>query len=161
MLITDPLSPSVNSYATVDNLRQFAVARGYSLPEDDTACEELLTVAMDYLEGMSWHGQRTSEKQPLSWPRRGVMFDGVALSPDTVPGRLVDAQCRLAVEAQTVDLQPTLNGGENILSESIAGAISVSYNPDSAGELPSFPWLDTLLRGMVRSNGINFDVMRG
>lgn len=161
MLITDLSSPSVNSYATVDNLRRYAVARGYSLPEDDAACEQLLTVAMDYLEGMSWHGQRTSENQPLSWPRRGVMYDGAVLSPDTVPGRVADAQCRLAVEAQTVDLQPTLNGGESILSESIAGAVVVSYNPDSTGEPPSFPWLDTLLRGMVRSNGINFDVIRG
>ncbi|ELO0595181.1 hypothetical protein QY625_003482 [Salmonella enterica] len=161
MLITDLSSPSVNSYATVDNLRRYAVARGYSLPEDDAACEQLLTEAMDYLEGMSWHGQRTSENQPLSWPRRGVMYDGAVLSPDTVPGRVADAQCRLAVEAQTVDLQPTLNGGESILSESIAGAVAVTYDPDSTGEPPSFPWLDTLLRGMVRSNGINFDVIRG
>ncbi|EFP3678736.1 hypothetical protein HPX80_002184 [Salmonella enterica] len=151
MLITDTIDPAANSYASLDDLKQYASGRGYLLPGNDASCERLLRVAMDYLEGMNWRGCRTSSGQSLSWPRRGVVCDGVVLSANTVPRRVIDAQCRLAVEAQTVELQPTLNGEATILSESIAGAISVSYNPDQTGKAPSFPWLNTLLKGMATS----------
>ncbi|EGJ5261584.1 hypothetical protein IM977_004557 [Salmonella enterica subsp. enterica serovar Typhimurium] len=161
MLITDLSSEGVNSYAGVDDLRHYAGLRDYSLPDDDEACEKLLIKAMDYLAGMFWCGERAERGQSLDWPRRGVCVDGVILQDGLLPKRVVDAQCRLAVEAQTVDLQPTLNGEADILSESIAGAVAVTYDPDSMGEPPSFPWLDTLLRGLVQTSGINFDVMRG
>ncbi|EDW2057279.1 hypothetical protein S518_005276 [Salmonella enterica subsp. enterica] len=160
MLITDLSSADVNSYAGVNDLRHYAGLRDYSLPDDDEACEKLLIKAMDYLAGMFWCGERSDRGQPLDWPRHGVCVDGVVLQNGLLPGRVVDAQCRLAVEAQTVDLQPTLNGEADILSESIAGAVAVTYDPDSMGP-PSFPWLDTLLRGLIQTSGINFDVMRG
>lgn len=162
MLITDLSSADVNSYAGVDDLRHYAGLRGCSLPDDDEACEQLLIKAMDYLAGMFWCGERSERGQPLDWPRHGVCVDGVILQNGLLPKRVVDAQCRLAVEAQTVDLQPTLNGEADILSESIAGAVTVTYDPDSTGEPPSFLWLDTLLRGLVQTtSGINFDVIRG
>lgn len=162
MIVTDLTSGSVDSYAGVDDLRRYAGLRGYTIPEDDASCEKLLIKAMDYLAGLDWCGEKSEQSQPLDWPRRGVCVNGAILQDGLLPKRVVDAQCRLAVEAQIVDLQPTLNGESDILSESIAGAVAVTYNPDSAGTPPSFPWLDTILRGLVHdTGGINFDVMRG
>ncbi|EAS2108016.1 hypothetical protein LO27_13425 [Salmonella enterica] len=162
MLVTDLTSDSADSYAGVGDLRHYAGLRGYSVPEDDASCETLLIKAMDYLAGMPWCGEKAERGQPLDWPRCDVCVDGAILQDGLLPKRVVDAQCRLAVEAQSVDLQPTLNGEADILSESIAGAVAVTYDPDSAGTPPSFPWLDTILRGLVENGGgINFDVMRG
>lgn len=51
MLVADPYSPDVNSYASVDDLRAFAAGRGYTVPTDDGECGQLLMQAMDFLEG--------------------------------------------------------------------------------------------------------------
>lgn len=92
MLVADPHSPDFNSYASVIDLRTFAAGRGYAVPADDDECGKILMQAMDYLEGKTWRGQRSSASQPLSWPRSGLRFDGADLPDDTIPQRVVDAQ---------------------------------------------------------------------
>lgn len=132
MLVTDPHSPDFNTYASVDNLRAFAAGRGYTIPSDDGECGQLLMQAMDYLEGKSWCGQRSHTSQPLSWPRTGVRFDGVDLPDDAIPQRLVDAQCRLAVESQEIDLTPSVAGGGAVTMERVEGAVKVEAVPSHA-----------------------------
>lgn len=149
MLVTDPLSPDFNSYASVDNLRSFAAGRGYAVPADDGECGQLLMQAMDFLEGKSWRGQRSDAVQPLSWPRSGVRLDGIDLPDDTIPQRLVDAQCRLAIESQVIDLTPSVAGGGAVIAESVQGAVTVQYEPGTNKASPSFPWFYSSLRGLV------------
>ncbi|VTP67867.1 Uncharacterised protein [Leclercia adecarboxylata] len=105
--------------------------------------------AMDYLEGKTWRGERSSASQPLSWPRAGVRFDGVDLPDDTIPQRLVDAQCRLALESQEIDLTPSVAGGGAVTMERVEGAVTVQYEPGTNKAAPSFPWLYSSLRGLV------------
>lgn len=121
MLVADPHSPGFNTYASVADLRAFAAGRGYTVPADDDECGMLLMQAMDFLEGKAWCGQRFSTSQPLSWPRSGVRFDGIDLPDDTIPQRLVDAQCRLAIESQEIDLTPSGSGGGAVIAESVQG----------------------------------------
>ncbi|MBH2977804.1 hypothetical protein I5R25_06050 [Serratia marcescens] len=149
MLITDPMSPGFNSYASVQNARDFATTRGYSLPDDDSECETLLMQAMDYLAGQSWRGSRSSPDQMLPWPRSGVVVDGVLLASDKIPSQIIQAQCHLAVEAQETDLTPSFNGGAEVVQEAVSGAVSVSYAPGTSNSVPTFPWLTGLLRGFV------------
>lgn len=149
MLITDPTSPDFNSYASVIDVRDFAESRGYSLPDDDHECEKLLIQAMDYLAGLAWRGSRTSPEQALPWPRSGVIVDGVLLASDKIPREIIQAQCRLAVEAQETDLTPSFNGGAEVVQEAVSGAVSVSYAPGTSSDAPIFPWLNGLLRGFV------------
>lgn len=149
MLVADPHSPDFNSYASVADLRAFAEGRGYSIPADDGECGQLLMQAMDYLEGKTWRGQRSSASQLLSWPRTGVRFDGVDLPHDVIPQRLIDAQCRLAVESQEIDLTPSVAGGGAVIAESVQGAVSVQYEPGTNKASPSFPWFYSSLRGLV------------
>ncbi|PRD13979.1 hypothetical protein CQW29_18410 [Pantoea coffeiphila] len=153
MLITDPLSLHMDSYASVAVLRDLAGARGYDIPADDDECERLLIQAMDYLAGLKWKGQRGSASQPNAWPRSGVEVDGFTLSPHTIPVQLIQAQCRLAIEAQNTDLQPATSGGAEVLQESVSGAVSITYAEGTSRDPPSFPWLSGLLRGMVAGFG--------
>jgi len=149
MLVADPHIPGFNSYASVADLRAFAAGRGYTVPADDDECSMLLMQAMDYLEGKAWRGQRSSASQPLSWPRAGVRFDGVDLPDDFIPQRLVDAQCRLAIESQEIDLTPSVAGGGAVVMERVEGAVTVQYEPGTNKAAPSFPWLYSSLRGLV------------
>ncbi|MGI1294029.1 DnaT-like ssDNA-binding protein [Enterobacter kobei] len=149
MINADPHVPSFNSYASVADLRAFAAGRGYTVPADDDECGMLLMQAMDFLEGKAWRGQRSSASQPLSWPRSGVRFDGVDLPNDAIPQRLIDAQCRLAIESQEIDLTPSVSGGGAVIAESVQGAVSVQYEPGTNKATPSFPWFYSSLRGLV------------
>ncbi|WP_368893571.1 DnaT-like ssDNA-binding protein [Kluyvera ascorbata] len=149
MLVADPHSPDFNSYASLADLRTFAAGRGYAVPADDTECSQMLMQAMDYLEGRSWRGQRSCSSQPLSWPRAGVRFDGVNLPDDAIPQRLVDAQCRLAVESLEIDLTPSVAGGGAVTMERVEGAVTVQYEPGTSKAAPAFPWFYSALRGLV------------
>ena len=160
MLMADPHSPDFNSYASVVDLRAFAAGRGYTVPSDDGECGQMLMQAMDYLEGQQWRGQRSDVSQPLSWPRSGVRFDGVDLPDDSIPKRLVDAQCRLAIESQEIDLTPSVAGGGAVIAESVQSAVSVQYEPGTNKATPSLPWLYSSLRGMVVS-GNQIRIERG
>lgn len=161
MINTDPTSPDFNNYASVSDLREFATARGYEIPADDSICEQLLMQAMDYLDSVNWKGSRSGPDQPLAWPRDGVFIDGEKVDKSTVPIRIKQAQCRLAVEAQETDLNPTQSGGAVTL-ERVEGAVTVQYDGASNDGTVSFPWLYTMLRGMTKSASVfNFDVRRG
>lgn len=149
MINDDPHSPDFNSYASIVDLRAFAAGRGYSIPADDGECGQMLTQAMDFLEGKAWRGQRSSATQSLSWPRSGVRFDGVDLPDDTIPQRLVDAQCRLAIESQEIELTPSVAGGGAVTMERVEGAVTVQYEPGTNKAAPSFPWFYSALRGLV------------
>lgn len=160
MLVTDTGSPDFESYASVADLRDLADRRGYELPVEDAECERLLLQAMDYLAGMKWKGTRTRPEQPQAWPRTCVVVDGATLPGSTIPKQLIQAQCRLAIEAQETDLQPSFTGGAEVLQEALSGAVSVTYAQGSRAAAPSFTWLGGLLRGMVTASG-QISVVRG
>lgn len=161
MINTDPTSPGFNSYVSTDELKEFAAARGYEISDDNAELEHLLIQAMDYLESLTWKGRRTSPEQPLSWPRMGVYIEGSAIDKDTIPLRVKQAQCRLAVEAQETDLNPTRSGGAVTL-ERVEGAVTVQYDGASNDGTVTFPWLNGLLRGLINGSSVfNFDVRRG
>ncbi|WP_339057322.1 DnaT-like ssDNA-binding protein [Candidatus Regiella endosymbiont of Tuberolachnus salignus] len=152
MLITDIHSPERESYASVADLRQLASKRGEPLPTEDIACEALLIKAMDYLAGLHWQGKRTIASQPLAWPRSGVIVEGDLLPQNSLPSQLIQAQCRLALAAQQMDLTPAFAGGKDVVQESIAGAVSVTYAAGSPALSPHFSGLKGLLRGLLVSS---------
>lgn len=146
MIDSDKMSPTFNSYASVADLKNYASARLLTLP-DDAELPSLLIVAMDYLESQKWQGKRTDVHQPLSFPREGLIRDGIVISSEIIPQQVIQAQCRLAVESQENDLQPTL--GAEVISERIEGAITVQYAEGTNTGAPNFPWLKGLLLGLI------------
>lgn len=155
MLITDPTSPDFNSYASIETLAAYAIARGITLPKET---EPLLFKAMDYLNGLGWDGQRTQADQPLPWPRLGVDFDGRLYPSDKIPRELNTAQCMLAIEAQSGDLL-TANRTAAIKRERIEGAIDTTYAiADGESFTPSYPAVDALLSDFLSGAGVGFAI---
>ena len=149
-----------NSYATVSELRAYAALRGATVPTSDAACEALLIKAMDYLADQRYQGERVTADQPLDWPRTGAWVENWPIASNAIPRQLVQAQCALAIEAQSVDLMPTqdLQQGGTITSETV-GPVSVTYaNTGNVRRVPAIAKADALLRTLLRRNG--FAVVR-
>ncbi|MDE9495601.1 hypothetical protein KKJ09_18930 [Xenorhabdus bovienii] len=158
MIDSDKNSPAFNSYANVDDLKQFAMQRGYSLP-DDSVLPPLLFQAMDYLSTKQWKGRKANADQPLVFPRKGIYVDGELVPDDVIPKPIIQAQCRLAVDSLEYDLTPTV-GGE-VVSESVSGAVSVTYTEGTNSGVPNMAWFNSLLRGFLSGGGATFKVFRG
>ncbi|SUC36202.1 Uncharacterised protein [Providencia rustigianii] len=146
MIDTDKNSPTFNSYAGINDLKNYASARHFILP-DDNGLEALLIVSMDFLESQKWLGKRADNNQQLSFPRSGLLYDGVPIPRDEIPKQLIQAQCRLAIESMDHELQPTI--GAEIISERIEGVIDVKYAQGTNNGMKRFPWLNDLLAGLL------------
>jgi hypothetical protein len=156
-----PLTPGTDTYATEAELAAYALARGVTLIKDQSV---LLTLAMDYLEGLDgrWQGLRTTELQPLAWPRQKVYVDGVLISDSVVPAAIKNAQMQLAIYADTIDLNPIIgvNAAGAVTSKSV-GDVSVGYGAGTNNKAPLFP---AVMRGLAAylgaMGGSNFNVSR-
>jgi hypothetical protein len=114
-----------NSYISVSDAQAYATARGLSV----TITEALLIKACDYIESLraEFQGAKSDPDNALQWPRVGVQVDGFDIDTDEIPDILPKAQAQLACDAYTRDLMPT-SDGRAVTSESVAGAVSVTYS---------------------------------
>lgn len=151
-----------NTYSTATELAAYATARGLEIAGD---ADVLLVVAMDYLATLEdrWQGERTSPTQPLAWPRTGVYVYGTALADDAIPQSLKDAQCRLALDADTgVALLPTVGAGATgSIIEKTVDVVTVKYAEGANNTQPVFTAAMGLLKPLMKAGGgINFEVRR-
>jgi hypothetical protein len=124
------------TYVTVSEVRDFAAARGITnLPEPDSGVEALIIRAMDYLENLEqrFQGGRVSVDQPLAWPRGGVVIHGHPVAENVIPQALKNAQCQLALDAQSIDLTPNGTGREVIRQK--VDVIETQYAPTGSGSV--------------------------
>ena len=126
---TGAIVPNANSYATVQQLRDFASARGITVPADDADCEHLLVKACDYIGAQEhrFKGTRVSSLQPLSWPRNGVYLFGTKFANDAIPVQVIAGQCQLAVSAQTTDLLPSTDPSASRTKREKVGPLETEY----------------------------------
>lgn len=83
-----------NSYATEAELTAYADARGITVAGQ---LDEDLLKAMDYLETQRFIGTKSTQAQPLQWPREGVSIDGFTYEAANLPAELVEAQLVIAM----------------------------------------------------------------
>ena len=157
-----PLTPGTDTYASEAELAAYASARGITVTGTPSV---LLTKAMDYLATLEdrWQGSRTSASQPLAWPRTGVYVYGTALADDAIPQSLKDAQCRLALDADSgVALLPTVSAGSkgSVIEETV-DVVTVKYAEGANNTQPVFTAAMGLLKPLMKAGGgINFEVRR-
>ena len=118
------------TYATEQELTDYATARGVTLTGDPAV---LLTKAFDWLSVQT------------------------ITVPDPVPEQIKTAQL---VAAMLIDSGEDLLApqGQRVLSESVVGAVSVSYS-DSGRQSTMYPQLEALL-APYRSGGLGANQMR-
>ena len=145
---TGSSSISSNSYVTVEECKAYASLRGFTLPSTDPEIEVLIIKANDYLESLTFKGEKTDSSQALEFPREGLVISGDELSSDTIPEKLKQAQCRLAFEAVSTDLLPTGNGRE-VLREKV-DVLEVQYaEKGTSVDKPTFTSVDSLLKDFI------------
>lgn len=145
------------SYASADDVRAFAAARGLSVPSNDpagtTQIENALVAAVDYLETqVCYQGKKTSSLQALEWPRKGVYFDDEAYPDNAIPRNLKTAQIRLAFEVLSGrDLMPTISGtAEDFVVKEKVGPIETEYaDPTKFSGMATFTAVDSLLAPLL------------
>ncbi|OED34518.1 hypothetical protein AB832_07415 [Flavobacteriaceae bacterium (ex Bugula neritina AB1)] len=113
------------NYASVDDLKSYALARGLTLP-DDKKCDQLLTLAHDFIETLSYQGAPAHHEQSSAWPRRGAFLNGFMLSAFEVPELVIKAECQAAIDYIDNDLMPTITG-QRVLEKSINGVVTTKY----------------------------------
>jgi len=84
-----------NSYITEAELATYAGDRGVTIAGTPA---ELILKATDYLETLSYKGNRYTKDQSLQWPRSNVWIDGFSVDVDEIPEDIKTAQLALALE---------------------------------------------------------------
>lgn len=107
-----------------------------------------LLEATQYLDGQyDWIGSIASESQTLGWPRFGAIdHEGRRLTD--IPRKVKDACAELAQEALAGRLLPAAERGGMTKREKV-GPLEVAYQ-DGAAARKTYPFVDRLLRGLVR-----------
>jgi len=144
---------NANSYVTLAEVREYATQRGLTLPTADVSLEPLVVRAYDYLESLAYKGVPIEALQPSSWPRKLVYVNGTELPDDEIPLDLKKANCQLAYEANTVNLQPTTSG-QKVVREKV-DVIEVEYEANGvSSNSPVFKTVESLLKNLISSGGI-------
>lgn len=137
-------------YVTAEELEAYALARGVALTGDP---DVLITLALDWLEVQPFSGSKADTEQALQFPRNGS---------ETVPENIKKAQM---VAALLIDSGEDLMGpiGRRVTSETVFGAVAVTYSDSSGPSSTLYPMLSALLREFVGNGGgaSIFGVRRG
>jgi len=148
-----------NSYASLDTIKAYAVARGVTLGIDSIITTQVLK-AMDYLEGKrkDYQGNKVAVTQSLQFPRINVVIDDFEFPSTSIPSMLIQAECQLVIEQSLgIDFMPTMNE-PTIKSETI-GPIKTEYavNPGAIFEPFSYA-VNALLEPLFKSGSNAFGV---
>lgn len=170
--------PGAQSYVSAADATTYHAARlNTAWTGTDAVKEAALRKAAAYLDGKHrrrWKGQRTSPTvQEMEWPRSGVRivdaftgdwppsgFDSEYygfLASDTIPQRLKDAQCELALRALAADLAPDFDGA--VKSQTV-DVISTEYFPGAGPGSKTYQIVDHLLSDLLNPLG-SCDALRG
>lgn len=115
------------SYATTEQLADYAAKFGVTIPEDMLAQEALLRRSALVMNGMKWKGRRAHEEQALAWPREGVQVDGAYKRNNYIPREIFYGQLALATEIHADDLDPPSQRKGAVVRERVEGAVEVEY----------------------------------
>jgi hypothetical protein len=154
---------NAESFATVAQLRTYAVANGATLPTKELDCEILLRKAMLALRrGEDFIGCKWTKEQALDWPRAGVVINEFPYAADELPDQLVEAQCILAIEAQTSALLPTVKANApGAVVEKTVGPITTRYSATSKpNDIPIVSAAERVLAPLLRAKGGSIPLIR-
>jgi hypothetical protein len=111
--------------------------------------ESALRYATEWLDGrFTWVGAvaNTAAPQALGWPRvSAVDHEGRTILSTTVPAKVADATCEVALAHATTALNSAQARGGQVASEKV-GSIQVSYQFGAPAE-DALPHIARMLRG--------------
>ena len=160
--------PGADSYVDLAYALAYHAARNNAAwaSATDSVREAALRNATQYIDGKynsRWKGVRINALQARQWPRLGVVLDTVRgssslydagfthglLPSDTVPDRVKQAVCELALRALAAALAPDLPRGGLIKNKTV-DVLSTTYM-DSAPGHTVYQFIDMLLADFLNS----------
>lgn len=125
----------------------------------DPVKEQALVRATAYLEmkyGLRWAGYRKNSTQALSWPRQFVPVPNLLIpeyiTDTSIPTEIKNACAILALKALSAEL--VSDEERAVISESVSGAVSVTYSEFSQQQ-KVYPEITMLLnRYLAASSGL-------
>ena len=106
------------------------------------------TAFLDSIGRGKWKGRKATADQSLAWPRTGVIDEeGYEVSESDIPTAVAVATCEAALRFYVGDdlLADTSN---NVASESVSGAVSISYF-EGKDPTPTYNRIYKLIDGLV------------
>ncbi|WP_373379900.1 DnaT-like ssDNA-binding protein [Cupriavidus nantongensis] len=148
---TNPGSPTADSYVSVAEADAYWSKRPGSAwgAAAEAAREGALVRATGYVDATyDWRGTRATAVQALDWPRYDVVLDGYPLDGTTIPARVKDAVCEMALKALAGDISADVSPQQVV--EQTVGPITRKFAPNERnGGQKQYPYVDSLLRGLV------------
>lgn len=151
---------TADSFISLVDAAAYHTARGNSAwTGTDTVKEQALVRATSYLEqkyGLKWAGYRKTSTQALSWPRQFVPMPNLLIpeyiTDTSVPTEIKNACAILALKALSAEL--VSDEERAVISESVSGAVSVTYSEFSQQQ-KVYPEITMLLnRYLAASSGL-------
>lgn len=118
-----------NSYVSEAEFTTFYTARNTTLSGDYTN-EELLTLAMDYIESLRYKGVKRIYDQDLQWPRVDVYIDGYYNDVDNIPKELKNGQMQAAIAIDAGNSPQQLSPRKTVREK--VGELEVEYASGSS-----------------------------
>ena len=136
-----------NSYVSEADLTAYASDRGLTLT---AATDVLIIKAMDYIESLSFIGDKHTEAQPLQWPRDEVYIDRNYIERETIPKELKNGvyTAALAIDAELDPLRII----ERATKREKVDVIEVEYM-DSAASQTIVRTISAALYKILRTGG--------
>jgi len=146
-------TPSANTYATTSYVTTFCSNLGLSSwATASTANREAAILrAMAYIDSLSFVGAKSTDDQPLKWPRMNAYDeDGYSIDSSTIPAALKKGLSRAAYEENDDPgcLLPNLTKDDFITQEKI-DVISISY--EQGQNVTVFQAIEGYLSGLLIS----------
>ena len=133
---------AIIGYVEEADFTAYADARGVTLEQAESV---LLTLALDWIELQPYSGEKTDPAQALQFPRN---------SETEIPDQIKTAQmaCALVYNAGGDPLN-TEGVTPQVVSESVPGAVSVTYSDKGGTSSVSYPVLDSLIAPYLEPAG--------
>lgn len=147
----------MSNYATSIEFTDYVSARGFTIEGDPDA---LLTRAHDWLETLSFKGEKTDPAQVNQWPRLEVYVDGRLLDNTIVPAEVKKAEMQMAYE---IDLgnDPRQAVQPKVVREKVA-SLEMEYSDEpNALSTPVVRSVIPIISKLLASGGGGLNLTRG
>lgn len=147
LVVEDGSCPDgANTYASEALATSWASERGYVVWAGATDDEKAMALvqATDFLNQLTWIGDKIDEGRVFAWPRKGTVG---------VPAQVVSACCYLAVQINESGINPSTIQ-DRPLSSLQVGAISLEWEARTK-DGPSYPALNGILQGLIRNLNVS------
>jgi hypothetical protein len=145
---------SANSFFSLNSCTQYFTNIGKltNWASGTTTTQSAALIRATYLmENYDWIGTKALSTQPLEWPRRNVTDkNNFYISSTVIPLQIKWIQAELAYRfLNGDDPLPDNDTTGNVIREKV-DVVEIQYDSGGAQQVPSQPYIDTLLREWVR-----------